>query len=134
VNQIESPLIDGGDGGMHSNSITERDMLAKGALSGLMPGSSGGDATTSAPATNTPAAGLGGSTLPFGGLPTGIPETGGLPSSYLQGDGGGQSSKLIFGGFSAFVMPMRGMNMANMASMLSAGQQLGQMVPKPGVG
>jgi len=107
-------------------------MLSKGALSGLVPG--GGGEATSAPATNTPATGSGGSTLPFGGLPTGIPGAGGLPSSYLQGDGGGQSPTLILGGFSVVVVPMRGMNMANMASMLSAGQQLGQMVPKPGVG
>ncbi|KAL5241967.1 hypothetical protein ACI65C_009377 [Semiaphis heraclei] len=132
VNQIEPPLIDGGDDGTHSNSTT--DMLAKGALSGIVPGSGGGGETTSAPAINSPTSGSGGSTLPFGGLPTGIPGAGGLPSSYLQGDGGGQSPTLIFGMFSAFVVPMRGMSMSNMASMLSAGQQLGQMVPKPGVG
>lgn len=134
MNQIEPPLTDGGDGGTHSNSNMEHDMLAKGALSGIVPGSGGGGETTSAPATNTPASGSGGSALPFGGLPSGIPGAGGLPSSYLQGDGGGQSPTLIFGGFSAFVVPMRGMSMSNMASMLSTGQQLGQMVPKPGVG
>jgi len=133
VGQIETPLIEGGDVSTHSTSTTEGDMLSKGALSGLVPG--GGGEATSTPATNTPAAGLGGSTLPFGGLPTGIPGAGGLPSSYLQGgEGGGQSPTLILGGFSAIVVPMRGFNMANMASMLSAGQQLGQMVPKPGVG
>lgn len=134
VGQIETPLIDGGDVGTHSTSTTEGDMMSKGALSSLVPGGSGGGETTSAPATYTPASGLGGSTLPFGGLPTGIPGAGGLPSSFLQGDNGGQSPTLILGGFSVVVVPMRGMNMANMASMLSAGQQLGQMVPKPGVG
>ncbi|XP_060877722.1 uncharacterized protein LOC132950333 isoform X2 [Metopolophium dirhodum] len=135
VRQIETPLIDGGDVSTHSTSTMEGDMLSKGALSGLVPGGGGGGEATSAPATNTPAAGLGGSSLPFGGLPTGIPGAGGLPSSYLQGgDGGGQSPTLILGGFSAIVVPMRGLNMANMASMLSSGQQLGQMLPKPGVG
>jgi len=120
--QIEMPLIDGDDG-THS---TEHEMLAKGPLSGIVPG--GGGETTTSPTTT----GFGGSTLPFGGLPTGIPGAGALPSSSLQGDGGGQSPTLILGGFSAIVMPLRGMNMANMASMLSAGQQLGQMLPKPG--
>jgi len=135
VGQIETPLTDGGDVSTHSTSTTEGDALSKGALSGLVPGGGGGGEATSAPATNTPADGLGGSALPFGGLPTGIPGAGGLPSSYLQGgDGGGQSPTLILGGFSAIVVPMRGLNMANMASMLSAGQQLGQMLPKPGVG
>ncbi|XP_022167265.1 uncharacterized protein LOC111031562 isoform X4 [Myzus persicae] len=130
ADQIETPLINSGDDGVHSSSTTEGDMLAKGALSGLVPGGGGGGAT-SAPATSTPAAGSGGSSLPFGGLPTGIPGAGGLPSSYLQGGGDDQSAKLIIGGFSALVMPI---NMGNMASMLSAGQQLGQLVPKPGVG
>ncbi|XP_027840202.1 uncharacterized protein LOC114121903 isoform X3 [Aphis gossypii] len=122
TDQIETPLVDGDDG-LH---FTEHEMLAKGPLSGIVSGS-GGETTTSSPTT-----GYGGSTLPFGGLPTGIPGAGALPSSSLQGDGGGQSPTLILGGFSAIVMPLRGMNMANMASMLSAGQQLGQMLPKPG--
>ncbi|KAF0768505.1 Uncharacterized protein FWK35_00012048 [Aphis craccivora] len=122
TDQIEMPLIDGDDGS-HS---TEHEMLAKGPLSGIVSGG-GGETTTYPPTT-----GFGGSTLPFGGLPTGIPGAGALPSSSLQGDGGGQSPTLILGGFSAIVMPLRGMNMANMASMLSAGQQLGQMLPKPG--
>jgi len=120
--QIEMPLIYGEDG-THSTSSTERGMLAKGPLSGIVPG---GGETTSSPATNTPAAGWGGSSLPFSGLPTGIPGVG-----TSQADGGGQSSMLVLGGFSFVVMPMRGMNMANMASMLSTGQQLGQMLPKP---
>lgn len=120
--QIETPLIDGDDG-THS---TEHEMLAKGPLSGIVSG--GGSETTTSPSTT----GFGGSTLPFGGLPAGIPGAGALPSSSLQGDSGGQGPTLILGGFSAIVMPLRGINMANMASMLSAGQQLGQMLPKPG--
>ncbi|XP_060833451.1 uncharacterized protein LOC132916980 isoform X2 [Rhopalosiphum padi] len=121
--QIETPLIDG----TRSTSTTEHEMLAKGPLSSIVSGGGSGETTSTAPATD-----FGGSTLPFGGLPTGIPGAGALSPSTLQGNGGGQSPTLILGGFSAFVIPMRGMNMANMASMLTAGQQLGQMLPKPG--
>ncbi|XP_025205873.1 uncharacterized protein LOC112602143 isoform X5 [Melanaphis sacchari] len=122
--QLETPLIDGNDS-THSTSTTEHEMLAKGPLSGIVPG--GGETTSTAPATDN-----GGSTLPFGGLPTGIPGAGTLYPSSQQGDGSGQSPTLILGGFSAIVMPLRGMNMANLASMLSGGQQLSQMLPKPG--
>lgn len=108
------------------------DSLAKGPLSGVIPG--GGEQTTVAPATTSTAASSGPSLpgagyLSGGGLPGGLSGVSGL----AQGeDGGGQSPTLILGGFSVLVMPVRGMNMANMASMLSAGQQLGQMFPKPG--
>lgn len=87
--------------------------LVKGPLSGVVPGG-GGEPTT---ATGVPA----GSAVPFG-----------LPGGALAGDGA--SPTLVFGGFSMMLVPMKGMSMANMASMLSAGQQLGQMVPKPGGG
>lgn len=103
-------------------SSTERNIQPKGPFSGIVPG--GESTTTSAPTT---AAGP----LPtglFGAIPNGLPE--GIPGS--GGDSQGQNPTLILGGFSILVVPTRGMNMANMASMLSAGQQLGQMVPKPG--
>jgi len=86
----------------------------------VVPGGTGGESTT-ASTTGAPA------------MPFGIP--GGLPGSGLTTTGdekGGGTPTLIFGGFSLMVVPMRGMSMSNMASMLSTGQQLGQMVPKPG--
>ncbi|XP_025407946.1 uncharacterized protein LOC112681840 isoform X4 [Sipha flava] len=104
--------------------------LAKGPLSGIVPGSGGGEQSTAVPASTSTAA-PSGSSLPGSGYLSGS----GLPgiSGLSQGeDGGGQNPTLILGGFSVLVMPMRGMNMANIASMLSAGQQLGQIFPKPG--
>lgn len=113
------PQVDG------PRSSTERNAQAKGPLSGIVPG--GEPATTSAPTTTS-------GPLPtgiFGGIPSGLPD--GIPGGLGEG-GQGQSPTLILGGFSILLVPMKGMNMANMASMLSAGQQLGQMVPKPGGG
>lgn len=109
--------------------------LAKGPLSGIIPGG-GDEQTTAAPSTSTAA--TPGSSLPGagylsgggGGLPGGLPGVPGL--SQGGDDGGSPNPTLILGGFSVLVVPMRGMNLGNMASMLSAGQQLGQMFPKPG--
>lgn len=105
-------------------SSTERNAQAKGPFSGIVPG--GESATTAAPSTT--------SSVPtgiFGGLPTGLPDN--IPGGSAQ-DGQGQNPTLILGGFSILVVPTRGMSMADMASMLSAGQQFGQMVPKPSGG
>lgn len=121
--QIESP-VQRIDDDRPLNATAERDniaaeqMAAKGPLSGMVPG--GGESTTGSPAA-----------IPGGGF--GIP--GGLPGGGLGAvtdDKGGGTPTLVFGGFSMMLVPMRGMSMSNMASMFSTGQQLGQMVPKPG--
>lgn len=131
--QIESPtpmdhLPGAQDGEQRQVDQMERDAQAKGPLSGLVPGAGGTTTATQAPATTTPS----GSGL-FGGLP-GIPGGGlpGIPGGGLpQGDG--QNPTLVLGGFSILLLPMKGMSLSNMASMLSTGQQLGQMLPKPGL-
>lgn len=123
--QIGSPLVDEpashrGDGDpLRPGLDAEQDLLAKGPLSGMVPG--GGETTTTAAPSGLFGSG-GGSGLP-GGL-----SGGGLLS---QGDGQGQSPTLVLGGFSAILIPMRGMSMANVISMMSAGQQFGQILPKP---
>ncbi|VVC26444.1 Hypothetical protein CINCED_3A025819 [Cinara cedri] len=140
--QIESPLTNvptmGDDQQVSSageppvpSAEQQQDGQAKGPLTGLIPGGS----TTTAPAAS---AGSGsGSPLPDGllgggGLPTGIP---GLPGGLSGAGGDGQNAPtLILGGFSVLVMPLRGMSLSNMASMMSNGQQMMQLLPKPGVG
>lgn len=127
ADQIETPHVD------EPRSSTDHDMMAKGPLSGIVPGSGGGGAAEST-TSSTPANASGGSG-PGSLVPSGLPFGGGLPglpggaSGEDGGDGGNPT--LILGGFSILLVPMRGMSMANMASMLSAGQQLGQMLPKP---
>lgn len=126
--QIGSPLVDepatdrGDDDPLRPGTDAEQDLLAKGPLSGMVPGGGETTTTTAAPSGLFGSGGGGGSGLP-GGL-----SGGGLLS---QGDGQGQSPTLVLGGFSAILIPMRGMSMSNVMSMMSAGQQFGQMLPKP---
>lgn len=103
----------------------QQDGQAKGPLSGLMPGG-GGAAAPAAPESGSPGGLLGG-----GALPSGFP---GLPGGLSGAGGDGQSPTLILGGFSVLVMPLRGMSLSNIASMMSGGQQMMQLLPKPGVG
>lgn len=127
VAQIESP-ISNDDDKTHSG----HEALAKGPLSGLVPGSGSGGESTATTATTPESSSSQSSGGLFGGLP-GVPS--GIPgASYLGGGegGGGQSPTLILGGFSIMLVPMRGMSLSNIGSMLSTGQQLGQMLPKPG--
>lgn len=102
----------------------ERDSLAKGPLSGMIPG--GGESATTTTATPTSTSG---SSLPsgiLGGLPGG-----GLPGTGSSQEDGQNNPTLVLGGFSILLMPMRGMSLSNIMPMLSAGQQVGQMLPKP---
>ncbi|XP_050443295.1 uncharacterized protein LOC126847204 isoform X2 [Adelges cooleyi] len=91
--------------------------LSKGPLSGVIPG--GESTTTSTTPTLTSPSGL-----LSGGLPGGI---GGN-----EGDDKQQSPTLVLGGFSALLIPTRGMSMSNIMSMMSTGQQLSQLIPTSG--
>lgn len=131
--EIESPLTNVPTMGDDLQATTgepavpgaeQQDGQAKGPFSGLMPG--GG--TTAAPESGSP---LPGGLLGGGALPSGFP---GLPGGLSGAGGDGQSPTLILGGFSVLVMPLRGMSLSNIASMMSGGQQIMQLLPKPGVG
>lgn len=106
---VDEPATDRGDGDLLRPGLNaEQDLLPKGPLSGVVPG--GGETTTTTAA------------------PSGLFGSGG-GSLLSQGDG--QSPTLVLGGFSAILVPMRSMSMSNVMSMISAGQQFGQMLPKP---
>lgn len=128
--QIESPLDDDAstderqtDRLIDDASVTGQDAQAKGPFSGIVPG---GESTTAAAAPSAESSA--GPSLPTGGMLSGLPGAG-LAGGSSQADG--QTPTMIIGGFSALVIPMRGMSLSNMASMMSAGQQFGQMLPKP---
>lgn len=107
------------DGGPVIPSTEQQDGQTKGPFSGLIP-----DGAMITPAT-PPAAGG------FLGNPSGIP---GFPGGLSGAAGDGQNPTLVLGGFSVLVMPLRGMSLANMASIMTSGQQMMQLMPKPGSG
>lgn len=133
---VDEPATNRGDGDpLRPGLDAEQDLLGKGPLSGMVPGGGETTTTTAAPSGLFGSGGSNGGGLP-GGLPGGGGGMPGLPGGGLmsQGDGQSQSPTLVLGGFSAILIPMRGMSMSNVMSMMSAGQQFGQMLPKPSGG
>ncbi|XP_050520690.1 uncharacterized protein LOC126894063 isoform X1 [Daktulosphaira vitifoliae] len=105
-------------------SDTEREVQAKGPFSSISNVLPGGETTTS---TTTTAAPYNPSSI-LGGIPGGL---GGIPGGIGGSNDKQQGSTIILGGFSAMLIPTRGMDMSQLMSMISTGQQLSQYLPKP---